>query len=111
MGGEQSEPARQGTAAMTIADTLRAATVHLAVASDTPRLDAELLMAHALGLTRNDLLLRQRDLTVPSAFAVLLDRRLGGEPVAYITGTARFLDDRPARHVGRPHPPPGQAKR
>lgn len=76
--------------AMTIADTLRAATVHLAVASDTPRLDAELLMAHALGLTRNDLLLRHRDLTVPPAFAALLDRRLGGEPVAYITGTRDF---------------------
>jgi release factor glutamine methyltransferase len=76
--------------AMTIADALRAATVHLAVASDTPRLDAELLMAHALGLTRNDLLLRQRDLTVPPAFAALLDRRLGGEPVAYITGTRDF---------------------
>ena len=90
MGGEQSEPARQGTAAMTIPDALRAATVHLAVASDTPRLDAELLMAHALGLTRNDLLMRQRDLTVPSAFAVLLDRRLGGEPVAYITGMRDF---------------------
>jgi release factor glutamine methyltransferase len=80
----------ENPAAMAIADALRAATVHLAVASDTPRLDAELLMAHALGLTRNDLLLRQRDLTVPPAFAALLDRRLGGEPVAYITGTRDF---------------------
>ena len=76
--------------AMTIPDTLRAATVHLAVASDTPRLDAELLMAHALSVTRNDLLLRQRDLTVPPTFAPLLDRRRGGEPIAYITGTRDF---------------------
>lgn len=75
---------------MTIPETLRAATVQLGVASDTPRLDAELLMAHALGLSRNDLLLRQRDLSVPPGFAALLDRRLGGEPVAYITGFRDF---------------------
>lgn len=73
-----------------IPDALRAATVQLGVASDTPRLDAELLMAHALGLSRNDLLLRQRDLSVPSGFAALLDRRLAGEPVAYITGFRDF---------------------
>lgn len=73
-----------------IPDALRAAYVQLGVASDTPRLDAELLMAHALGLSRNDLLLRQRDLTVPPGFAALLDRRLGGEPVAYIIGYRDF---------------------
>jgi release factor glutamine methyltransferase len=73
-----------------VPDALRAATVQLAVASDTARLDAELLMAHALGLSRNDLLLRQRDLTVPATFASLLDRRLSGEPVAHITGTRDF---------------------
>lgn len=43
-----------------IPDALRAATRHLADVSDTPRLDAELLMAHALGLSRADMLLRQR---------------------------------------------------
>jgi release factor glutamine methyltransferase len=75
---------------VTIPDTLRAASVRLSVASDTPRLDAELLMAHALGLSRNDLLLRQRDLIVPPGFAALIARRLGGEPVAYITGTREF---------------------
>lgn len=75
---------------MTVPDALRAATVQLGVASDTPRLDAELLMAHALGLSRNDVLLRQRDLSVPPGFAALLDRRLGGEPVAYITGFRDF---------------------
>lgn len=73
-----------------VGDTLRAATVHLAVTSDTARLDAELLMAHALGLSRADMLLRQRDLAVPVRFAALLDRRLSGEPVAHILGTRDF---------------------
>ncbi|KQN01221.1 protein-(glutamine-N5) methyltransferase, release factor-specific [Sphingobium sp. Leaf26] len=75
---------------MTIPDALRAATVQLAVASDTARLDAELLMAHALGLSRGDMLLRQRDLTVPETFAPLLARRLDGEPIAHITGMRDF---------------------
>ena len=75
---------------MTVPDTLRAATVQLAVGSDTPRLDAELLMAHALGLSRPDMLLRQRDLDVPADFALLLQRRLSGEPIAHITGIRDF---------------------
>lgn len=73
-----------------VADRLRAATVQLAVSSDTPRLDAELLMAHALGLPRGDMLLRQRDLTAPESFATLLDRRMSGEPIAHITGSRDF---------------------
>ncbi|MEA3389499.1 peptide chain release factor N(5)-glutamine methyltransferase [Sphingobium sp. CCH11-B1] len=75
---------------MTLTHALRAATVQLAASSDTPRLDAELLMAHALGLSRSDMLLRQRDLTVPRDFAALLGRRKAGEPVAHITGIRHF---------------------
>lgn len=75
---------------MGVADALRAATVQLAVSSDTARLDAELLMAHALGLPRGDMLLRQRDLTVPADFATFLERRLSGDPIAHITGTRDF---------------------
>lgn len=73
-----------------IPDTLRAATERLAPVSATPRLDAELLLAHALGLPRNDLLLRQRDLETPAVFGALLERRLADEPIAYITGTRDF---------------------
>lgn len=62
----------------------------LAVVSDTPRLDAELLMAHALGATREQLLLRHLGDPVPDTFAALLDRRLAHEPVAYITGRRDF---------------------
>ncbi len=47
-------------------------------------------MAHALGLSRTDMLLRQRDLTVPAAFAPLVERRAAGEPIAYITGKRDF---------------------
>ena len=69
---------------------LAAAAQRLAAISETPRLDAELLMAHALGTTREQLLLRHLDDPAPAAFAGLLERRLAHEPVAYITGTRDF---------------------
>ena len=75
---------------MTVADAIRAAADRLAATSDTARLDAELLMAHALGLTRSDMLLRAMRDPAPEAFAALIERRAGHEPVAYITGTAEF---------------------
>jgi release factor glutamine methyltransferase len=75
---------------VSIAQALRDAAACLDEVSGTPRLDAELLLAHALGLSRNALLLRQQDLSVPDGFAALLDRRLGGEPIAYITGVRDF---------------------
>lgn len=62
----------------------------LAVLSDTPRLDAELLMAHALGTSRDTLLLARLEDAVPPGFAPLLARRLAHEPIAYITGTRAF---------------------
>ncbi|MBA17500.1 MAG: protein-(glutamine-N5) methyltransferase, release factor-specific [Sphingomonas sp.] len=58
--------------------------------SDTPRLDAELLMAHAMGVSRDALLLGRLDDAAPKAFAALVARRLGHEPVAYITGRRAF---------------------
>jgi release factor glutamine methyltransferase len=69
---------------------LSAATARLADVSDSARLDAELLMAHALGVERDALLLRHLDDPAPAAFEVLVDRRLAHEPVAYITGTRAF---------------------
>ena len=62
----------------------------LQAVSDTARLDAELLMAHAFGIERDELLLRPPTTHVPSFFASFLDRRLAGEPVAYITGRRAF---------------------
>jgi release factor glutamine methyltransferase len=72
------------------ADALRAAAQRLAPASDSPRLDAELLLALALGIEREELILKLRDLTAPDAFDACIDRRLTGEPVAHITGTRDF---------------------
>ena len=76
----------------TIAETLRTAAAALTGVSDTPRLDSELLMAHALGVGRSELLLRSADLIVPVSFADLLTRRVADEPVAYITGYQDFWD-------------------
>ena len=64
----------------------------LETASDTPRLDAELLLAHALGLERSALLLRLRELKAPECFAALIARRAAHEPVAYIIGHQHFWD-------------------
>ena len=75
---------------MSIPDLLRAAAARLAGGSDTARLDAALLMAHALGIGRADMLMRQRDLDPPDGFAALVERRAGGEPLAYITGSRDF---------------------
>lgn len=69
---------------------LRDAAAQLIEASDTPRLDAELLMAHALGITREDVLLGRAGSAVPPEFSTLIERRLTGEPMAYITGTRDF---------------------
>jgi len=66
------------------------AAARLAATSETPRLDAELLMAHALGCERETLLLRGGDEVAPSGFAALVDRRAGGEPIAYILGRRDF---------------------
>ncbi len=75
---------------MMISEALRAATERLAATSDTARLDAEVLMAHALGVSRSDLLLRKTSEPEPEAFAELIDRRTACEPVAYITGVQEF---------------------
>ncbi|HQS97139.1 MAG TPA: peptide chain release factor N(5)-glutamine methyltransferase, partial [Novosphingobium sp.] len=75
---------------MNVATSLRTAAERLSATSDTARLDAELLMAHALGCTRTDVLLRHMQAETPAVFAALVDRRLTHEPVAYITGSAEF---------------------
>ncbi len=73
-----------------IAQALRDAAATLGAISDTARLDAEVLMAHALGVARSDLLLRHMRDPVPAAFQGLVARRMEHEPVAYITGTQEF---------------------
>ncbi|MBL0925480.1 MAG: peptide chain release factor N(5)-glutamine methyltransferase [Sphingomonadaceae bacterium] len=77
---------------VTVRSALRDATNRLAAVSETPRLDAELLMAHALGAGRSAMLLDQSELAVPDGFWKMLERRAGNEPVAYITGVQGFWD-------------------
>lgn len=72
----------------TVGAALRDATARLG--EEWARIDAELLMAHALGLTRSAMLIGAMRDPAPVAFAPLLERRLAGEPVAYILGTAEF---------------------
>lgn len=75
----------------TVGEALRAAAARLAATSDTARLDAELLMARALGTTRTDVLLRRGADPAPPGFAALVDRRALHEPVAYILGEQDFF--------------------
>lgn len=75
---------------MKVREALSHAAWRLEASSPTPRLDAELLMSHALGVTREDLLLRHLDAPAPTTFAVLIERRLAHEPIAYITGARDF---------------------
>jgi release factor glutamine methyltransferase len=58
--------------------------------SDTARLDSELLMAEALHIDRDKLLLSPPDRQVPKRFWDMVERRKAGEPVAYITGRRAF---------------------
>ena len=75
---------------MKVREALNDAAGKLAAVSESARLDAELLMAHALGVERDALLLHHLDDPAPAAFDTLLDRRLAHEPVAYITGRRAF---------------------
>lgn len=61
--------------------------------SDTPRLDAELLVAHAIGTSRTAVLAHPEVAVPPSAVERLgtyVARRERGEPVAYIRGMKEF---------------------
>jgi release factor glutamine methyltransferase len=73
-----------------IARALADAARQLERGSDTPRLDSELLMAEALHIDRDRLILSPPDRQVPKRFWDMLERRKAGEPVAYITGRRAF---------------------
>ncbi len=80
---------------MTLIEVLRRATGYLEQhGSSSPRLDAEVLMAHALGLRRLDLYLqfeRPLDEAELQPCRELIARRGRGEPVAYLVGHKEFM--------------------
>ena len=77
----------------TVAQALEDAASRLTAATDSPRADAEELLGRLLGLARAELYL-QRVSTLNAEERQRLDewlaRRVGGEPVQYITGRAAF---------------------
>jgi release factor glutamine methyltransferase len=78
---------------VTVQEVLRRASEHLAATSDTARLDAELLLAHALGLSRIELYTehdRPLDRGELDAYRTFVSRRSRHEPVAYILGEWGF---------------------
>jgi release factor glutamine methyltransferase len=92
-----------------ISIALDAAAARLDMASASARLDAELLLAHVLGVERGRLLARTERALTPQAaarYAGLVARRAAGEPVAYLLGRREFwsltLEVGPAVLVPRP---------
>lgn len=78
---------------MDIQHTLASATERLRGVSDTPRLDAELLLCQVLGVSRSYLFTwPERELSGEQLAILepLLARREGGEPVAHILGRREF---------------------
>jgi release factor glutamine methyltransferase len=78
-----------------VREAIDSAVVALSAAGvDTPRLDAEVLLAHALGVDRTRLVLDRDRPVEGSAVRAFQDavrrRSVGREPVAYITGTKGF---------------------
>jgi release factor glutamine methyltransferase len=71
---------------MNVANALRTATDRLRPNSPTPRLDAEVLLAHVTGHERSWLLAHPEADVDGAAFGALVERRATGEPVAYIRG-------------------------
>ena len=98
-----------GIALASIEDALRRAAAAIDGRSDSPRLDAEILLAKILEITRSGLIarsaqpLQERD---AAAFAAMVARRISGTPVAYLTETREFwsmsLRVTPAVLVPRP---------
>jgi release factor glutamine methyltransferase len=100
-----SDPASAAIDGQTVATALSQASKMLEAVSSTPRLDAEFLMAHALGTDRSDLLTAKQR-AAPAEFDALVARRMQHEPLAYIIGVQDFwtisLQVTPAVLIPRP---------
>lgn len=99
-----------GEGSIAIEEALRGASFRLRQAGlEQPRAEAELLLMHLLGWDRLKLFLQRDGLLggdVTPVFRAVVERRAGGEPLAYITGTRDFygLTFRVNRNVLIPRP-------
>jgi release factor glutamine methyltransferase len=94
---------------VSIAEAIIATATRLRPVSDSARLDAEILVARAIDMPRSFLFAHPEDTLDEGAVARLeatVDRRLAGEPMAYISGIKEFwsleLMVSPATLVPRP---------
>ncbi len=77
----------------TIAETVKSAALRLDAHSESPRLDAEILLSTILGLPRAALIARADEalgIEQQRAYANLIRQRADGTPVAYLTGRREF---------------------
>jgi release factor glutamine methyltransferase len=93
----------------TIAETLNSAVQTLSRHSESPRLDAELLLGKVTGLSRPALIARADECVAQDSLRIyseLVLRRAAGAPIAYLTGRSEFwslpLSVSPAVLVPRP---------
>jgi release factor glutamine methyltransferase len=80
-------------AVTTIFETVTSAARTLRAHSESPRLDAELLLGQVLGVPRSALIAHNEDFVTQDDerhYAELIARRVRGEPVAYLTGRREF---------------------
>lgn len=78
---------------VTIQEILLKTIPMLQIASDTPRLDAELLLSHVLGKPKEFFITHHQEKLSPLEeikFNALIQRRIQGEPVAYLIGHKEF---------------------
>jgi len=78
---------------MNIRQLIESASQQLSQLSDSPRLDAEILLAHSLGKNRSWLITwpeNTPDETQLQQFQQLLQQRLQGQPIAHLTGEREF---------------------
>ncbi len=106
----KAEPPHFVATELTIKQELAQASHELAALADIePRLEAEILLAHALGQSRSHLMAWPEKTVTPEQhdrFQQLVIQRMAGEPIAYLTGRREFwsleLDVSHATLIPRP---------
>jgi release factor glutamine methyltransferase len=91
--GNVTDRAGDAAAPVTVQALLHEGCTRLAGGSESARLDAQLLLAHALRRTRSELLAHDEqrvEATAVAHYRSLLARRALGEPLAYLTGVREF---------------------